>query len=47
MDSFLTEIKKSISNTKPYNQINTAGHSFSSADHALRSSNYTAGSMDV
>jgi hypothetical protein len=50
MDNFLiVRLKKSISNAKPssYNQMNTAGHSFSGADHALRGSNHTTGSMDV
>jgi hypothetical protein len=50
MDSSLTvRLKESISNTKPssYNQMNTAGHSFSGDDHALRGSNHTTGSMDV
>jgi len=50
MDNFLTvRLKKSISNTKPssYNQMNTAGHSFGGADHALRGSNHTSVSMDV
>jgi hypothetical protein len=44
-----SEIKKSISNATPssYNQMNTAGHSFSGADHALRGSNHTTGSIDV
>jgi hypothetical protein len=27
--------------------MNTAGHSFSDNDHALRGSNHTTGSMDV
>lgn len=50
MDNFLiVRLKKSISNAKPssYNQMNTAGHSFSGIDHALRGSNHTPGSMDV